>query len=145
MDHVTTEIQRKALLVMTGDESVTSYLDKHDGSSNVYELNGTKYTLSGSYLRSHDFTDFTRVTKIGDEKRVLFNLAATGLSDVFQVPDLDVAMLHSTVHELTAMVSALSVPEASMDSFTITLAKDRFHQYICKLFLFYSNFLISNF
>ena len=132
MDHVTTEVQRKALLVMSGDRSVKSYLDTNERSFDVFEVNGTKYTVSGSSLCGRDFTHYTPVIRIGNEKRILFNLAAAELSEVFQGPDMDIAMLHTTMQELLPAVGTLTVPEASKESFAVDMARDRFHQYICK-------------
>ena len=132
-----TQLQRNALLVLTGDKDVTSFLDSMTSSTDVYEINGTNYKLSGSTLRSHDYTDYARVTKIGNEKRVLFNLAATEFSDVFYPnSELNDAMVCSSLHDLTAAVNILTVDDSSDHPFTVSLARDRLHQYICKcLFL----------
>ena len=130
--------------MMSGDQSVNSYLDTDDHSFDVFELNGTKYTVSGSFLRGRDFTNYTPVIRIGDEKRILFNLAAAEFSEVFQGPDMNIAMLHTTMQELLPTVGTLSVPEASRKSFSVDMARDRFHQYICKLlFHVYFNFICS--
>lgn len=86
-------------------------------------------------MRSHDFTDYTKVTKIGDEQRMLFNLSATGFSDVFYATNsLDLAMNSPTMFELTATVSALSTEIPNSRPFSVSVARDRFHQYLCKLF-----------
>ena len=129
MTHVEAQVQRKALLVLAGDNSVTSYLDSLGHVSDVYELNGTAYSFTGSILRSHDFTDYTRVTKIGDEQRLLFNLAATGLSDILYSSGQS---MDATVHEISAMVTSLSAQSTTCLPFSVSLARDRFHKYICK-------------
>ena len=137
LSHVETQLQRNALLVLTGDKDVTSFLDSITRSSDVYEINGTNYKLSGSTLRSHDYTDYARVTKIGNEKRVLFNLAATEFSDVFYPnSELNDAMVCSSLHELTAAVNILTVDDSAEYPFTVSLARDRLHQYICKFLIF---------
>ena len=140
MSQIESKVQRRALLVSTGDKTVTSYLDSVGHVSDIYELNGTAYSYAGSVLRSRDFTDYTKVTKIGDEQRLLFNLSATGLSDVFYSPgpDLDSAFLSPTVYELSAMVSALSTGSVPELPFSVSLARDRFHQYICKSIVIFS-------
>ena len=111
---------------------MTSYLDKMGHVSDIYELNGTTYSYNGAVLRSHDFTDFTRVTKIGTEQRMLFNLAATDMSEVFYSDlDMNVAMVSPTVYELTTLLDSLVTTPVSERPFSVSLARDRLHQYIC--------------
>ena len=111
---------------------MTSYLDKMGHISDIYELNGTAYSYNGTVLRSHDFTDFTRVTKIGTEQRMLFNLAASDMSEVFYSdPDMNVAMVSPTVYETTTMVDSLATSPVQERPFSVSIARDRLHQYIC--------------
>lgn len=128
MSQVESQIQRKALLVLSGDNTVTSYLDGLGHVSNVYELNGTSYSFNGSVLRSHDFTDYTQVTKIGEEQRLLFNLAATGLSDVlYTSTDLDTAVISPAVND-----PVLDAELEQLLPISVSLARDRFHKYLSK-------------
>ena len=133
------QIQRKALLVISGDKTVTSYLDGVGHSSNVYEIHGSKYTLIGSHLRSHDYTSYSRVTKIGSEKRLLFNLTATSVSAIFATDestnnldvDLNVAM-NGTIGLSDTSVESVESIIADKLPFLVSRARDRFHQYVCK-------------
>ena len=142
MSHVESQVQRKALLAISGENDVISYLDSLGHAAGVYEVNGTSYSLTGSTLRSHDFTDFTKVTKIGDEQRMLYNLSASGFADLFDsTPDLNMAVIVPNVYELSAVVSSLSTIDDEIRPFSVILARDCFHKYLCKLYSYY--FLVN--
>ena len=49
LKYVESQIQRKALLVMSGSSTETSFLDKFGFPKGICELRGTQYTLSQPY------------------------------------------------------------------------------------------------
>ena len=117
---------------MTGSATETSYLDGFGHSGDLYELRNTNYSLTQSRLRSHAYTESFRVTRIGTEKRLLFNLSATKFSDIFMVEScLDDAMLDP---DLLSESHGLSTSFANVTSHSLSMfaTRDRLHNYVCK-------------
>ena len=117
---------------MTGSATEISYLDKFGHSGDIYELCNTSYSLTQDRLRSHAYTESFRVTRIGDEKRLLFNLSATKFSDIFMADVcLDDAMLNP---DLLTDSQGLSSSFANLTSHSLSMytTRDRLHNYICK-------------
>ena len=134
MKHVESQIKRKALLVMTGSATEKSYLDNFGHSGDVYELQSTSYSLFNSRLRSHAYTESFHVTKIGTEKRLLFNLSATRFSDIFVADScLDDAMIMTDVLNGSEDLST-SMANVTRHSLSLYSTRDRLHHYVRKYF-----------
>ena len=143
---VESRVQRKALLVMTGSATETSFLDKFGFPGGFCELRSTQYSISQSRIRSCEFVETLPVTRIGEEKRLLFNLAATRYSELFTVEtNLDDAMLISDSLDGSADISVNSAANVTSQSLSLHLTKDRLHQYLCKFIYVIFYYFISYF
>ena len=149
MSHVDASLQRKALLVMTGDQNVTSSLDSLGHLDNVYEINGTNYSLSGQRLRSHDFTDYIRLLRSAEDQRLIYNLAARNLPEFFlSNSELDLSSEAPVYHEVPTIIAALESPTTIQPPNMIYATRDSLHQHIRKflfcfvsfIYLFYLNY-----
>ena len=141
MSHVDASLQRKALLVMTGDQNVTSSLDSLGHIDNVYEINGTNYSLTGQRVRSHDFTDYIRLLRSEDDQRPIYNSAARNLPEFFlSTSELDLFYEAPAYYEVPTVIAALETPTTTQPPHMVYTTRDCLHQHIRK-FLFYYIFL----
>ena len=137
MSHVDASLQRKALLVMTGEQNVTSSLDRLGHLDNVYEINGTNYSLSGQRLRSHDFTDYIRLLRSEDDQRLIYNLAARNLPEFFlSNSELDLSYEAPAYYEVPTVIAALEAPTTTQPPNMIYATRDSLHQHIRKFLIF---------
>ena len=119
--------------MMSGSATEKSYLDKFGFSNGFCELRSTRFTISQSGIRSCEFVETLPIVRIGDEKRLLFNLAATRFSDLFTAEtDLNDAVLIPASLDDSANVSVGSVANVTSQSLSLHLTKDRLHHYLCE-------------
>ena len=129
---------------MTGSATEASFLDKFGFPNGFCELRSTRYTISQSKVRGCEFVETLPVNRTDDEKRLLFNLAATCFSDLF-TPEVDLndAVLHPASLDDSADVSNGSIADITTQSLSLRLTKDRLHHYLSKFLLSY--FLVISF
>ena len=123
------QVLRKAISVMSGDGTNTSYMDGLQHSKDVCKVRETRYSLFGSRLRIRSQTHSVHVARNGLEKRLLYNLSTTQFSEVFAADNhLDIAILPD--FDDTTLSSLLSTSCSLNHANSLYLARDRLHQYI---------------
>jgi len=121
---------------MTGSATEKSFLDKFGFPNGLCELRSMRYTLSRSGIHSRESVETLPVVRDGEDKRLLFNLAATRFSELFTVEtNLNDAVILADSLDAPTTVSAGSMANVTSQSLSLYLTKDRLHHYLCK-FLF---------
>ena len=121
---------------MTGDQTISSSLDSLGHVDNIYEINGTNYTLSGQRLRTHDFTDYVRLLRTAHDQRLIYNSAARNLPEVFlSTSELDFSLSDyepPAYFEVPTVIASLEAPTTVQPPHMIYATRDSLHQHIRK-------------